>query len=97
MSDYLRFTQQEALSAGLEELGLYYAHRLSFQEVAGLVERVCGQPLICEQTLWNWAQRKAAQRDAPLAAEVAACQELPFPPLSETVESMMLRPKRSWR
>ena len=52
-SRYLCYTQQEAVSVGLEEFGLYYCNRLSFQEVAALITRTSGQSLVCEQTLWN--------------------------------------------
>jgi hypothetical protein len=82
----LRQTDQQVLGAGLEELGLYYVNRLSFQEVEGLVQRVSGSPLVCEQTLWNWAERKVTTLDAGLVAEVHASQTLPFPPVTETVD-----------
>jgi hypothetical protein len=80
------YTQQEAVSAGLEQLGLYYINRISYQEVEGLVERVCGEKLVCEQTLWNWAKRKVGGIDARMAEEVAACQEGAFPEVAASVE-----------
>lgn len=85
-SDYLQLTHQQAVSAGLEELGLYYVNRLSFHEVEGLVERVSGACLVCEQTLWNWAQRKVETLDARLVAEVRACQKLPAPVVADTLD-----------
>lgn len=85
-SRYLAYTDQAAVSVGLEELGLYYCNRLSFQEVARLVQRVSGQPLVCEQTLHNWVAVKAAHLDAQLAAEVGVCQELASPALAKEVD-----------
>ncbi len=85
-SDYLQHTNQQAVSAGLEEMGLYYVNRLSFHEVEALVERVCGVRLVCEQTLWNWAQRKVEILDAGLADQVRACQELPAPTVADRVD-----------
>jgi hypothetical protein len=79
-------TKQQAVSCGLEELGLYYVNRISFHEVESLVERVTGQRLVCEQTLWNWALQKAVVLDTQLAKEVADCQKLPFPKLAPSVD-----------
>jgi hypothetical protein len=85
-SDFLEATKQTRVSAGLEELGLYYVNRLSFHEVEGLVERVSGQRLACEQTLWNWALQKAVVLDTRLAQEVQDCQDLAFPEIATTVD-----------
>jgi hypothetical protein len=65
---------------------LYYCNRLSFAEVAKLVERVSGERLVCEQTLWNWAQQKAREVSAALCSEVAAAGPLPIPAVEEAVE-----------
>ena len=85
-SDYLQQTNQQAVSAGLQEMGLYYVNRLSFHEVEGLVERVCGVRLACEQTLWNWAQRKVEILDARLVQQVRASEELPSPAVAEMLD-----------
>ena len=79
-------TKQQSVSAGLEELGLYYLNRMSFQEVQGLVERVSGKRLVCQQTLWNWALQKALVLDKRLETEVAACQKLPFPEIATALD-----------
>ena len=81
-TDFLEATMQEAVSCGLEEFCLYYLNRMSFHEVEGLVERVSGQPLVCEQTLWNWALAKALVRDADLAKQVEAAKSLPLPAIA---------------
>lgn len=65
---------------------LYYCNRLSFCEVAKLVERVAGERLICEQTLWNWAQHKAREVSGTLLSEVTAAQSLPLPVVEEAVD-----------
>jgi hypothetical protein len=85
-TDYLEATKQQAVSAGLEELGLYYVNRLSFHEVERLVERVSGQVLVCAQTLWNWALQKGVGLDTRLAQEVMACQKLPAPEIATSVD-----------
>ena len=85
-SDYLEATKQATVSAGLEEFGLYYLNRMSFQEVGALLERRSGQALACDQTLWNWALEKALVLDARLAKEVEACQKLPFPEIASSVD-----------
>jgi hypothetical protein len=59
---------------------------MSFHEVAGLLARVCGAPLLCEQTLWNWAQSKVEILDAQLAEQVQAAKELASPTIAETVD-----------
>lgn len=84
-SDYLRRTNQFSVSVGLKELALYSLNRLSFHEVAGLVERLCGTHLACEQTLWNWAERAIAVLDAQLVAQVASAQEVTAPKIAESV------------
>ena len=85
-TDYLEATKQKAISAGLEELSLYYVNRLSFREVQRLVERVSGHPLVCAQTLWNGALQKVVALDTGLAREVAACQDLPAPEIAPRVD-----------
>ena len=83
---YLRRTAQGLVSLGLRELCLYYCNRLSFAEISKLVERVSGERLVCEQTLWNWAQEKAREVSAALCSEVAAVGSLPLPAIEEAVD-----------
>jgi len=85
-SDFLEATQQHRVSAGLQELGLYYLNRMSFEEVEGLIERTSGARLACAQTLWNWALQKALVLDAQRTEEVAACKELPFPQIATALD-----------
>ncbi len=65
---------------------MYYCNRLSFADVSKLVERVSGERLLCEQTLWNWAQEKAREVSAVLCSEVAAAGSLPLPTIEEAVD-----------
>jgi uncharacterized protein UPF0236 len=65
---------------------VYYSNRLSFAEVAKLVERVSGERLVCDQTLWNWAHEKAREVSAALRSEVAAARPLPLPAIEEAVD-----------
>lgn len=84
-SDYMRQTNQHSVSIALRELALYYLNRLSFHEVAGLVERLCGTRLACEQTLWNWAERATTVLDTLLVAQVASVEEVPSPKIAESL------------
>ncbi len=46
---YLELTEQlceGSMSARLAEFSAYYSNRMSYDEVAGLLERVTGQPLL---------------------------------------------------
>lgn len=83
---YLRRTGQELASRGLREFCLYFCARMSFSEVTRLVGRVSGERLVCGQTLWNWAQKKAQEVSDALRSEVEATQPLPFPAIGETVD-----------
>lgn len=74
------------MSTGLREFCLYYSGRLSFAEVSKLLERVSEERLVCEQTLWNWAQRKADEVSAALRSEVEAARLLPFPVVDGEVD-----------
>jgi hypothetical protein len=47
------------VSQRLEELCGYYANRLSYENVAGLVERVTGENLLSDQTIWEIVKGKA--------------------------------------
>jgi hypothetical protein len=77
---YLQRTGQRLISSGIEEFSLYYSNRLSFAEVGKLLERISGERLMCEQTLWNWVQSKAHEISSALSSEVKATQSLPLPP-----------------
>lgn len=85
-TSYLRQTQQHAVSYGLEEYCLFCSTRMSYQTVTALVERNTGHTLVCSQTLTNWVERKAQERDVRLQAEVETAQNLPMPRLAERVD-----------
>ena len=51
---YLEMTEQlcaGVMSARLAEFSAYYSNRMSYDEVAGLLERVTGQPVLSDQTI----------------------------------------------
>lgn len=83
---YLGRTSQALTSRRLKEFCLYFSGRLSFAEVAKLVERLAGERLVCEQTLWNWAQQEAYELSEALRAEVSATGSLPKPTIAEEVD-----------
>lgn len=49
------------VSNRLQELSAYYSNRMSYEEVAGLVERLTGERLLSDQTIWQIVQHKAVQ------------------------------------
>lgn len=60
--NYLELTQPEArpeLGRGLQEFCVYYSNRLSYQEVAALVERHCGARVLSSQAIWQLVQQHA--------------------------------------
>jgi hypothetical protein len=83
---YLKRTGQGLVSSKLREFCLYFSGRLSFAEVAGLLERVTGERLACKQTLWNWTQQKAREVSASLCSEVAAARSMALPAIEEAVD-----------
>jgi hypothetical protein len=94
---YLKRTGQEPVGVGVREFCLYFCNRLSFAEVAKLLERVSGERLPCERTLWNWAQGKAREIGAALRAEVDSARSLPAPAIEEGVDIYEVRgPRRFW-
>lgn len=74
------------VSSGLREFCLYFLNRLSFAEVARLIERVSGERLVCEQTLWNWAQEKAREVGDALCSEVEATRSVRLPAVDGAVD-----------
>lgn len=83
---YLKQTGEGLVSSKLREFCLYFSGRLSFAEVARLLERVAGERLACEQTLWNWAQEKASEVSSSLFSEVAATRSMALPAVEEAVD-----------
>ncbi len=47
------------MSQGLQELCCYYSNRLSFEEVARLVERIAGERLLSDQKIGQIVSAKA--------------------------------------
>ncbi len=47
------------ISRGLQELSVYYSNRMSYRDVAGLVERQCGKRVLGQQTIWQLVQQSA--------------------------------------
>lgn len=58
------------ISRGLQELSVYYSNRMSYREVAGLVERQCGQRVLSEQTIWQLVQQSAVALSRQVEWEV---------------------------
>src|SRR5438874_5443609 len=61
---YLELTDQlceGAMSARLAEFSAYYSNRMSYDEVAGLLERVTGQPVLSDQTIQHLVVAKAVE------------------------------------
>jgi hypothetical protein len=49
------------VSSRLQEFSAYYSNRMSYQEVAYLVERVSGERLLSDQSIWQRVKLKAVQ------------------------------------
>jgi hypothetical protein len=61
---YLELTEQlceGAMRARLAEFSAYYRNRMSYDEVAGLLERVTGQPMRSDQTIQHLVVAKAVE------------------------------------
>jgi len=58
------------VSNRLQELSAYYSNRMSYEEVAGLVERITGERLLSDQSIWQIVQRKAVQVSEQWNSEV---------------------------
>jgi len=60
------------VSAPLRNCCLFWSNRLSFGDVARLVEQLSGAKLLSEDSLWRLCQQEAARLDA---AQMALIQE----------------------
>ncbi len=72
---YLELTEQlceGAMSARVAEFSAYYSNRMSYDEVAGLLERVTGAHVLSDQTIQHLVVTKATQVSAQWQAEVQA-------------------------
>ncbi len=49
------------VSHRLQELSAYYSNRMSYEDVADLVERITGEGLLSDQSIWQIVQHKAVQ------------------------------------
>lgn len=58
------------VSRGLQELSVYYSNRLSYREVAGLIERHSGVRSLSEQTIWQLVQQNALSLSAQVERSV---------------------------
>jgi hypothetical protein len=61
---YLELTEQlceGAMSARLAECSTYYSNRMSYDEVAGFLERVTGQHVLSDQTMQHLVVAKAVE------------------------------------
>jgi hypothetical protein len=58
------------VSHRLQELSAYYSNRLSYEEVADLVERISGERLLSDQSIWQIVQRQAVQVSEQWKSEV---------------------------
>lgn len=58
------------VSKRLQELSAYYSNRMSYEEVAGLVERITGERLLSDQSIWQIVQRQAVQVSEQWKSEV---------------------------
>ena len=69
-----------AMSARLAEFSAYYSNRMSYDEVAGLLERVTGQPLLSDQTIQHLVVAKAVEVSQQWQSESQADTAVPLWP-----------------
>ena len=80
---YLELTEQlceGAMSARLAEFSAYYSNRMSYDEVAGLLERVTGQPVLSDQTIQHLVVAKAVEVSQQWQSESQADTAAPLWP-----------------
>jgi hypothetical protein len=63
------------VSDRLQELSGYYSNRMSYEEVARLVERVTGEAVLSDQTIWQIVRDKAIEVSENLKEEVEKISE----------------------
>lgn len=64
------------VSRRLGEFAAYYANRLSYEEVAALVERLTGEKLLSDQTIWHQVVKQAATISQHWAEETAEVEPI---------------------
>jgi len=69
-----------AMSARLAEFSAYYSNRMSYDEVAGLLERVTGQPVLSDQTIQHLVVAKAVEVSQQWQSESQADTAAPLWP-----------------
>jgi len=76
------------VSDRLQELSGYYSNRMSYEEVAKLVERVTGEALLSDQTIWQIVRDKAIEASETLKEEVERVleSELELPEVNPQVD-----------
>src|SRR5262249_27914410 len=68
------------MSARLAEFSAYYSNRMSYDEVAGLLKRVTGQPLLSDQTIQHLVVAKAVEVSQQWQSESQADTATPLWP-----------------
>ncbi len=63
------------MSPRLQELASYYSNRLSYEEVAGLLERITGERLVSDQGIWQLVTATAERVSQRLQQEVESSLE----------------------
>jgi hypothetical protein len=74
-TSYFELTEQlkdRYVSGRLQELSAYYSNRMSYEEVELLVERVTGERLLSDQSIWQIVKHKAVAISEQWQKEVEA-------------------------
>lgn len=67
------------ISTPLRERALFWANRLSFSEVARLLEEISGLPVLSEDSVWRLVQQQAQVLDAQQGQAILVSTALPEP------------------
>ncbi len=68
------------MGARLAEVSAYYSNRMSYDEVAGLLERITGQPVLSDQTMQHLVVAKAVEVSQQWQSESQADTVTPLRP-----------------
>ena len=96
--DYFSITKQcldGYVSERLKEYAAYYSNRMSYEEVAYLIERNTGEQLLCDQSIWQIVVAKAAEISQRQRQQVRHQQMLRHRQQSPKIRQKHLLPLRS--
>lgn len=74
--DWTEQLNEGYVSVRLQEVAAYYSNRMSYEEVARLIERMSGEHLLSDQSIYQIVNRKAQQVSQSLQQELSRIEEI---------------------